>query len=760
MINKEDKQPGTIKTTLKIRGMHCASCALNIERGLNKLPGTKAVVNFASEKVTVEHPQNITEEDIVRTIQETGYDVCPSKSHTKSKTSQPTLATEMSAEEEEKRKEAKKLKMKVTVGAVLSTIILILGNLHFVPVFKDISDNFINIVLLFLALPVQFWVGKNFITGFLNGLKHRNANMDSLVAIGTLTAFFFSAAVTLIEIAGMKFQGIGTYFDVSAMVVTLVMLGKYFEARAKGQANTAIKKLISLGARTARVIRNGKEADIPIEEVKVGDEIIVRPGEKVPVDGIIVSGQSSIDESMVTGESIPVDKSKGDKVYGATINKAGSFNFKAEKVGSDTLLAQIIRLVEEAQGSKAPVQKLADVVSSYFVPIVISISIAAFAIWYIFAGLTIALLAMVAVVVIACPCALGLATPTAIMVGTGKGAENGILIKDAESLERFQKINAILLDKTGTITKGEPEVVDVYNISNLSENDFLKLSAATEKRSEHPLGQAVVKEAEKRKIVLPDPKNFNSISGEGVKAVVDGKSVIKGNEKLMKKEKIKLPKNLIKKSETFAKEGKTPIFTAIEGEAAGVIAIADTVKNDSKEAIKRFESASIDVYMVTGDNKYTAGAIAKKAGISLKNVFAEVAPEDKENKVKELQDKGMSVAMVGDGMNDAPALAAADIGVAMGTGTDIAMEAGQVTIMNGSLNTTYSAWKLSKDTMRIIRENLFWAFAYNVILIPVAAGILYPFTGFILSPIIAGGAMAFSSVTVVTNSLRLKKADI
>ncbi len=755
-MNKDnEKESKKIKTTLKVKGMHCAGCAMNIERSLNKLPGTKAVVNFASEKVVVEHPETVARTDIIQSIRDTGYDVYDDDDESGS--SAPILATGTSPEEEGKKKEVRELRIKVITGATLSVIILMLGNLHFIPALKDIFGNFINVILLFLVLPVQFWVGRNFITGFINGLKHRNANMDSLVAIGTLTAFFFSTAVTFLELAGFKIQSIGTYFDVSAMVITLVLLGKYFEARAKGRANTSIKKLAGLGAKTAKVIRNGKEIDIPIETVKVGDEIIVRPGEKVPVDGTIVSGQSSIDESMVTGESIPADKSKGDKVYGATINRSGSFNFKAEKVGKDTLLAQIIKLVEEAQGSKAPVQKLADVISSYFVPIVISISIAAFVVWYIFAGLTIALLAMVAIVVIACPCALGLATPTAIMVGTGRGAENGILIKDAESLEKFQKINAILLDKTGTITKGEPEVVDVYNISNLSENDFIKFSAATEKRSEHPLGQAVVKEAEKRKVVLDEPKNFQSISGQGVKAEIGDKIVVKGSEKLMKKEKIQLPENLIKKAEVFAKEGKTPVFTAIDGKAAGVIAIADTIKNDSKEAIQRFENTAIDVYMVTGDNRYTAEAIAKKAGIPGKNVFAEVAPKDKEKKVKELQEKGLSVAMAGDGINDAPALAAADIGVAMGTGTDIAMEAGQVTIMNGSLDTTYSALELSKDTMKIIKENLFWAFAYNVILIPVAAGILYPFTGFILNPIIAGAAMAFSSVTVVTNSLRLRR---
>ncbi len=758
-MNKRDKETENIKTTMKIRGMHCASCAVVIEKNLNKLPSTKASVNYANEKAVVEHSAEINETDIIKTIRDSGYDIYQPQDQT-THTGRTTIAKEMTAEEVERQRDLKNLRFKVIIGAILSIGIMVLGYINLIPSIPQIPMKTQNILMLLLALPVQFWVGGVFIHGFIKGLKHRNANMDTLIAIGTLTAFIFSTIVVFAEEIGIKLPDVGTYFDVSAVVITLVLLGKYFEARAKGRANSAIKKLAGLAPKTARVIRNGTESDISINDVAVGDEIVVRPGEKIPVDGVIITGSSSIDESMVTGESIPADKGRGDKVYGATINKSGSFTFKAEKVGQDTLLAQIIKMVEEAQGSKAPIQRLADVISGYFVPIVISIAIATFVAWYVFAGITIALIAGVAVIVIACPCALGLATPTAIIVGMGKGAENGILIKDAESLERFQKINAVLLDKTGTITKGKPEVVNVYNISNLSENNFLKLSAATEKRSEHPLGQAVVKESEKRKIELPDPKNFKSISGQGVKAEIEGKLVIKGNEKLMEKEKIKLPKDLLKKAEVFAKEGKTPIFTAIDGEAAGIIAIADMVKNDSKEAIKRFENAFIDVYMVTGDNRYTAEAIAKMAGISSGKVFAKVAPEDKEEKVRQLQNEGLSVAMVGDGINDAPALAAADIGVAMGTGTDIAMETGQITVMNGSLNTTYSAWKLSRNTMKTIRQNLFWAFGYNVVLIPIAAGILYPFTGFILNPIIAGGVMAFSSVTVVTNSLRLKRQRI
>ncbi|RJO61866.1 copper-translocating P-type ATPase [candidate division WS5 bacterium] len=752
------------KTTLRIKGIHCVSCAMNIENALEKIPGVEARVNFASEKAMVEAPENITKEDIIKAIKESGYDVYRDDG-------QHTIVTEMTTEEEEKQRDLRELKRKVIVGAILSALIMTLDLINFVPGIQ-IPMKYLDLGMFLLTIPVQFWVGRAFITGFIKGLKHRNANMDTLIAIGTLTAFTFSSAVIFAEELGVMLPETGVYFDVSAVVITLVLLGKYFESRAKGRTNLAIKKLAGLAAKTARVIRSGKEIDIPIEEVKAGDEIIVRPGEKIPVDGVIMSGDSTIDESMVTGESIPVDKGRGDKVYGATINKTGSFTFRAEKVGKDTLLSQIIRLVEEAQGSKAPIQRLADIISGYFVPIVISIAIATFTVWYIFGpvgALSLALVNMVAVLIIACPCALGLATPTAIMVGTGKGAENGILIKDAESLERFQKISALLLDKTGTITYGKPEVTDVYINSvipaeagiqsRINENELLRLSASAEKRSEHPLGEAVVEYAKSKKLKLKDPESFKSIAGQGIKAKVGGKTIIKGNAKLMASAGINIT-SLSKQSDKFAGEGKTPVYTAIDGKAAGIIAIADTIKGDAKKSIEQFEKAGVDVYMVTGDNIKTAHAIAKKAGIKRDHVFAEVAPEDKELKVKELKEKGLLVAMVGDGINDAPALAAADIGVAMGTGTDIAMETGQVIIMKGEMSGVYSSWKLSKNTMKIIKQNLFWAFAYNVILIPVAAGVLYPFLGILLNPILASAAMAASSVTVVSNSLRLKRKKI
>lgn len=739
------------KTTLKIKGMHCASCSMTLENALNKLPDTEAVVNYASEKATVEAPENITKEKIIKTIRDSGYDIYEETTEDK--------GSEKTAEEVEKENDLKDLKNKVIVGGILSAIIVILGNIGLIPGAPEIPMKTLNIIMLLLALPVQFWVGRTFIAGFLKGLKHRNANMDTLIAIGTLTAFMFSVVVTFAEEVGIMLPEAGTYFDVSAVVITLVLLGKYFEAQAKSKASSAIKKLAGLNPKIARVVRGGTEVDIPIDDVVVGDEVIVRPGEKIPVDGVILSGESSIDESMVTGESIPVDKSVGAQVYGATINKSGSFTFRAEKVGKDTLLSQIIKLVEEAQGSKAPIQRLADVISSYFVPAVITIAITTFIVWYIFGGLSLALINMVAVLIIACPCALGLATPTAIMVGTGKGAENGILIKDAESLERLQKVSAVLLDKTGTITKGEPEVVDIHNTSELSENELVRLSASAESRSEHPLGEAVVREAKKRRLVLSKPKNFKSIPGQGIKTEIDGKIVVKGNEKLMKKEKVDVSK-LVRQAKTYAKEGKTPVYIAIDGKPAGILAIADTIKSDSKVAIKNFENSFVDVYMITGDNAETARAIAQKAGIKANHVLSEVAPKDKEKKVKELQKNDIRVVMVGDGINDAPALATADIGIAMGTGTDVAMETGQITIMNGSLGGVYSAWKLSRNTMKIIKENLFWAFAYNIILIPVAAGALYPFIGVLLNPMIASAAMAASSVTVVSNSLRLKRSKI
>ncbi|WP_423246978.1 copper-translocating P-type ATPase [Thermohalobacter berrensis] len=595
-------------------------------------------------------------------------------------------------------------------------------------------------VQLALATPVQFVIGYRFYKGAYHSLKGGGANMDVLVAMGTSAAYFYSLYNVL--------EGIREYyFEASAIIITLILLGKMMEAIAKGRTSEAIKKLMSLQAKTARVIRNGNEVDIPVEEVKVGDIVVVRPGEKIPVDGVIIEGSSSIDESMLTGESIPVDKNKGDEVIGATINKHGTFKFEATKVGKDTALSQIIKLVEDAQTSKAPVQRLADKVSNIFVPSVVTIAVLTFIAWYFVArDFSSALIAAVSVLVIACPCALGLATPTAIMVGTGKGAENGILIKGGEYLERAQDINAIILDKTGTITKGEPEVTDIIPFED-DDKTLLKYTASAEKGSEHPLGEAIVRKAEEEGIELVNPENFEAIPGHGIYAKVEGKDVYIGNRKLMKDKNINID-DIENDIVSLENKGRTAMLVSIEGSISGIIAVADTVKEHSKDAIKNLKDMGIEVYMLTGDNKRTANAIAKEVDID--NVIAEVLPEDKAEVVEKIKGQGKKVGMVGDGINDAPALAQSDVGFAIGTGTDVAMEAADITLMRGDLRGVVLAIKLSKRTLRTIKQNLFWAFAYNTAGIPLAA------LGF-LNPMIAGGAMAFSSVSVVSNSLRLKR---
>jgi Cu+-exporting ATPase len=585
--------------------------------------------------------------------------------------------------------------------------------------------------------------------------------MNTLIAVGTSAAYLYSVVATVFpsffKAGGIKPE---VFFDTSAMIIVLILLGRLLEARAKGQTSEAIKKLAGLQAKTARVIRDGKTVDIPIEEVLVGDEVVVRPGEKIPVDGIVSKGKSAVDESMITGESMPVNKETGDEVIGATINKTGSFQFRTTKVGKDTALAQIIKLVRDAQGSKAPIQRLADVIAGYFVPIVISIAIATFVIWFNFGhspALTIALMNFVAVMIIACPCALGLATPTAVMVGTGKGAERGILIKGGESLETAHKLDTIVFDKTGTLTKGEPEVTDIITLNALSKEEILKYVASAEKTSEHPLGEAIVKRADERKIELLEAKNFNAIEGHGIEAIVDGKNILLGNMKLMRKRQIEV-RDLEAKAEEFAAEGKTPMYVSIKGKAAGLIAVADSLKENSVEAVEKLKKLGLEVVMLTGDNKKTAEAIARKAGID--KVLPEVLPEDKVHEIKRLQSGGRRVAMVGDGINDAPALAQADVGIAIGSGTDVAMEASDITLIKGDLRGVVSAIELSKRTIRIIKQNLFWAFFYNTAGIPIAAGILYPFFGIFLNPIFASAAMAFSSVSVVSNSLRLRRIKL
>jgi Cu+-exporting ATPase len=616
-------------------------------------------------------------------------------------------------------------------------------------------------VQLLLATPVQFWAGWMFYKATIPALKHRSANMDTLVALGTSVAYFYSVIVTLLP-SVLKGAGIEPmpYFDVATIIIGLILLGRYFEAKAKAGTSEAIKKLIGLQPKTARVVRDNKEIDISISEVMIGDLIRVRPGEKIPVDGIIVEGDSSVDESMVTGESIPADKTIGDTVVGATINKTGTFIFKATKVGQETMLAQIIKLVQEAQGSKAPIQRLADLVSSYFVPVVIMLAIATFIVWYDFGPAPVllrALLNTVAVLIIACPCAMGLATPTAIMVGTGKGAEHGILIKDAESLEIAHKVKAVIFDKTGTLTNGKPEVTNIVTMAGLSEQEILGLAASLEKGSEHSLAESIVAEAEKRNISPISIKNFKAIPGHGVEGFIEEKKIVLGNKKLMKAENI-ATEAYEQEVNKLEEDGKTVMMLGLDGKLIGLIAVADTIKESAKEGIKALQKLGIEPVMLTGDNERTARAIAKQIGIT--RILAEVLPNEKEAEVKRIQAEGKVVAMVGDGINDAPALAQANVGIAMGSGTDVAIEAADITLINKDLRSVAAAIQLSRKTMRTIKQNLFWAFGYNIILIPVAMGVLYPFFHILLNPIFGSIAMATSSISVVSNSLLLKRQKI
>ncbi|NOR21736.1 MAG: heavy metal translocating P-type ATPase [Candidatus Aminicenantes bacterium] len=750
-VRKSGYEVGTVSLELPIQGIECASCVQKIEKALLQTRGvTRAVVNLATEKAKVEYlPSETNLEEVKRAIESTGYKV---------------LEFEPSEEIEDperliREREYKKLKIKFIAGLILGLFVFLGSSRHWFPWIPSFLGNFY--VLWALATPVQFWIGWQFYKGAWGAFKHRNAEMNTLIAVGTSAAYLYSVAATLFpsffETGGIKPE---VYFDTSALIIVLILLGRLLEARAKGQTSEAIKKLMGLRPKTARVIREGKEMDIPVEEVLVGDTIIVRPGEKIPVDGIVKDGKSAVDESMITGESIPVKKKAGDEVMSATINKTGSFKFQATKVGKDTALAQIIKLVQDAQGSKAPIQRLADVISGYFVPIVISIAIATFVIWFNFGpfpALTFALLTFVAVMIIACPCALGLATPTAVMVGTGKGAEKGILIKGGESLEIAHKLDTIVFDKTGTLTRGEPEITDIVTQNDYSEEEILKYAASAEKVSEHPLAEAIIKRAREKKIELHDPKNFNAIEGHGIEAEVDGKKVLLGNLKLMQKQQI-VVRNLEEKAEELAGDGKTPMYISLEGKAAGLIAVADTLKENSLQAVEKLKKLGLEVIMLTGDNKKTAEAIARKAGID--RVLPEVLPEDKVHEIKSLQSGGRRVAMVGDGINDAPALAQADVGIAIGSGTDVAMEASDITLIKGDLRGVVSAIELSKRTIKIIKQNLFWAFFYNTAGIPLAAGVLYPFFGILLNPIFASAAMAFSSVSVVSNSLRLRRVKL
>ena len=750
-IRKSGYDVGTASIEIPVRGMECASCVQNVEKALLGARGVaKAAANLATEKVKVEYiPSEISLTEIKKIIEEAGYRVLeiPQDEETED------------IERIVRQKEYKTLKRKFFIGLALAVVVFMGSTAHWFPWVPDFLSNFY--VLWALATLVQFWIGWQFYKGAWGAFRHRNADMNTLIAVGTSAAYLYSMTATLFPSlfasAGIEPK---VYFDTSAVIIVLILFGRLLEARAKGQTSEAIRKLVGLQPKTARVIRDGGEQDIQVEEVVAGDLVVVRPGEMIPVDGTIKEGESSVDESMITGESIPVRKKAGDEVIGATINKTGSFRFEATKVGKDTALAQIIKLVQDAQGSKAPIQRLADIIAGYFVPIVISIAIVTFIIWFDFGPqpvLTFALLNFVAVMIIACPCALGLATPTAVMVGTGKGAEYGILIKGGESLETAHKIDTIVFDKTGTLTKGEPDVTDIVALNSLSEDVILKYAGSAERASEHPLGEAILRKAEERELELIDPEDFKALEGQGIEARVDGRSILLGNKKLMEDRGIKVG-DLESRADQLAAEGKTPVYLAVEGQVSGLMAVADTLKENSLQAVERLKDLGLEVVMLTGDNRKTAEAIAVKLGIE--SVLSEVLPEDKVLEIKRLQSGGKRVAMVGDGINDAPALAQADIGIAIGSGTDVAVEASDITLIKDDLEGVVSAIDLSKKTIKTIKQNLFWAFFYNSAGIPVAAGILYPFFGILLNPILASAAMAFSSVSVVSNSLRLRRAKL
>jgi Cu+-exporting ATPase len=738
---------GGARTQIGIKDLRCASCVTFIEDTLKATPGVlKASVNVATRQANVEYlPGSATLESLRRAIESTGY-----------KIEEPAPgATPEDAERAARQAEYRDLRNRFVFAGVLAAAVLLLTFGEFIPLLKTIPHQVNWIILFALTTPVLFWAGSRFFVGAWSAFRHRTADMNTLIALGTGAAYLYSTAATFLP--GLLPEGLrAVYFDTTAIIVALILMGQVLEARAKGQTNEAIRKLMGLQAKTARVVRDNQEIDIPVEEVLVGDVVVVRPGEKVPVDGVVVEGASSVDESMITGESIPVSKKPDDEVIGATLNKTGSFRFRATKVGKDTALSQIIQLVQQAQGTKAPIQRMADVISGYFVPAVILVAIWSFTIWFIFGPqppLLHGLVTAVTVLIIACPCALGLATPTSIMVGTGKGAENGILIRSAEALETAHKLNAIVLDKTGTITKGKPELTDVIVDGKLAEAELLRLAASVEKLSEHPLAQAIVDGARARQIELADATGFEAVPGHGVKAVVDGRRLALGNLKLMQQVGAGLD-GMEAQAQALADDGKTPMYVAVDGQPAGIVAVADTVKEDSRAAIARLRQLGLEVVMITGDNRRTADAIARQVGVD--RVLAEVLPEDKARDVRMLQQEGKTVAMVGDGINDAPALAQADVGLAIGTGTDVAIEASDITLIKGSLTGVVVAIELSRATMRNIKQNLFGSFVYNSLGVPIAAGVLYPFFGILLSPIIASAAMALSSVTVVSNALRLR----
>ncbi|MFA5126375.1 MAG: heavy metal translocating P-type ATPase [Patescibacteria group bacterium] len=731
---------------IPIEGMHCASCVSLVERALKKVSGVaSADVNLSTEIATITYDPSVKWADISAAVSAVGYRAVIGG------TEKSWQASQLG-----KYRQLKRLKVKVAISLFLGGLILWGSFPGLALIAPNLLKNFY--VQLFLAVPVQFWAASDFYKAAWSSLKRLRANMDTLVVLGTMAAFIYSLVITLAPKLIMD-SGIEPmpYFDASTLIIALILLGRYLENRAKLNTSEAINKLIGLQAKTARIIRDNQELDIPLEQVRVNDIILVRPGEKVPVDGEIIAGQSAIDESMVTGESLPVDKKVGDKVIGSTINKLGSFSFRVTKVGDDTVLSQIIKLVSDAQGSKAPIQRLADIISAYFVPIVLVLASITFVIWYFFGpepALTKALINTVTVLIIACPCAMGLATPTAIMVGTGRGAGMGILIKDASSLEIAHKVRVVVFDKTGTLTKGQPEVTDVLPLAEIDGNKILQLAASLEKNSEHALANSIIHKALDNNLEFLAVEKFLAVPGQGVRGLIDKKSILLGNKKMMLAAKVDIAEDEINHLE---KQGKTIMILAMDKKAIGLIAVADVIKDTARRAIADLHNLGIETVMLTGDNQITAEYIASYIGI--KQVIAEVMPADKVQAIKALQAKGKIVAMVGDGINDAPALAASDLGIAMGSGTDIAMESANITLVNKDLHSVVAALALSKKTMTTIKMNLFWAFGYNIILIPVAMGALYPIWGILLNPIFASAAMALSSVSVVANSLRLKKVS-
>ena len=736
--------------TLKIEGMTCAACAKAVERVTRKLDGViESNVNFATENLSITfEASKVRVSDIKRVIEKAGYKVSEEEST-------------VDLDKEKKEKEIKGLWNRFIISAIFAAPLLLVAMVPMIVeklgyTLPTVIDPMLHhrtyaIIQLALVMPIIITGRKYFIVGFKSLLK-RSPNMDSLIAIGTSAAFFYGLfAVYEIFAGNVDYE---MYFESAGVILTLITLGKYLEAVAKGKTSEAIKKLMGLAPKTAVIIKENKEVEIPIDEVEIGDIVVVKPGEKMAVDGEVVEGITSVDESMLTGESMPVEKNVGDRIIGASINKNGSIKYKATRVGKDTALANIIKLVEDAQGSKAPIARMADVISSYFVPVVITLAIISSLSWYM-SGETMvfSLTIFISVLVIACPCALGLATPTAIMVGTGKGAEYGVLIKSGTALETAHQIRTIVFDKTGTITEGKPKVTDIIAVKDIDKAYLLQIAASAEKGSEHPLGEAIVRAAEEKGIELKKLDSFKAIPGHGIEVYIDKNKVLLGNRKLMEDSNISL-ESIEETSHNLAAEGKTPMYISIEGYISGIIAVADTVKDSSRRAIEKLHSMGIEVAMITGDNKRTAEAIAKQVGID--RILAEVLPQDKANEVKKLQGEGKKVAMVGDGINDAPALAQADIGIAIGSGTDVAMESADIVLMRSDLMDVPTAIQLSKKTIKNIKENLFWAFGYNILGIPVAMGVLYIFGGPLLNPIIAALAMSFSSVSVLTNALRLK----